>query len=33
MIAGMCGFRPDATYFESEKEAKAAPKVDFGTDK
>jgi LemA protein len=33
LIAGMCGFSADAVYFEANKAAKDAPKVDFGTDK
>jgi LemA protein len=33
VIAGMCGFSADALYFEADKAAKEAPKVDFGTEK
>ena len=33
LIAGMCGFSADAVYFEANKAAKEAPKVDFGTEK
>jgi LemA protein len=31
IVAGICGFKTDMVYFESEKAAKSAPKVDFGT--
>jgi LemA protein len=33
LIAGLCGFRGEFAYFESDKAAKSAPKVDFGTEK
>ena len=33
LVAGMCGFSADAVYFEAKREAKEAPKVDFGTEK
>jgi LemA protein len=33
LIAGLRGFHTDFAYFESEKGAKTAPKVDFGTEK
>ena len=33
VIAGMRGFTPDTAYFEADREAKKAPKVDFGDEK
>ncbi len=33
LVAAMGGFSADAVYFEAKREAKEAPKVDFGTEK
>jgi len=33
MVAGLCGFTADKTYFEAASQAKEAPKVDFGQEK
>ena len=33
LIAGLCGFSADSVYFEANKAAKEAPKVDFGAEK
>ena len=33
LVAGLRGFAPDAAYFEAASHAKAAPKVDFDTEK